>query len=323
MSHRARTWTWRIVTAVFFVAVVWLLAHMVRTIDWGTVGDTLRGYRAGTLALAGVLVAASYAAYAGYELLARHYSGHGLPWRLVALVGVMAYAFNLNLGAWLGGIGFRYRLYSQLGVSPATTARVYLSALATNWTGYVAVAGVVFASYGVDLPREWRLSDNGLRWIGVLLAAVVAPGYLLACARARQRCWSVRGHELELPGAPLAAGQMAVGALNWLLIGAVLYTLLPHAEEGPRYGTVLATFLIACIAGVATHIPAGLGVLEAVFLALLGHRVPHAQLVGALLAYRALYYLVPLALAGLAYALLESRLKQRRAVQGRPAKAVR
>jgi uncharacterized membrane protein YbhN (UPF0104 family) len=314
MSRGVRTWAVRIVTAVFFVAVAWLLARQARTIDWDTVGQTLRSYRAGTLGLAAALVAASYAAYAGYELLARAYSGHGLPVRLVALVGLIAYSFNLNLGAWVGGIGFRYRLYSQLGVSPATTARLYLSTLATNWTGYILIAGIAFASYGLDLPDEWKLSDEGLRWIGVLLLAV-APCILLACARARRRRWTLRGHEFELPGGRLAAVQMALGALNWMLMGAVMYTLLPHVAIAPHYGTVLATLLIACIAGVVTHIPAGLGVLEAVFLALLGHRVPHAQLLGALLAYRALYYLVPLVVAGVAYALLESRLKQHRSLQ--------
>ena len=308
MKPAWRRWAVRIVTAVFFVAVAWLVAHQARTIDWDTVGDTLRGYRSGTLVLAAGIVAASYGLYAGYELLARRYSGHGLPVRLVALVGVIAYAFNLNLGAWLGGIGFRYRLYSQLGVSPATTARLYLCTLATNWTGYLAVAGVAFACYGLDLPDAWKLSDVGLRWIGVLLL-VAAPAWLLVCARARQRRWTVRGHLFELPHASLAAAQMALGAANWMLMAATMYVLLPHVAEAPRYGTVLATLLLACIAGVATHIPAGLGVLEAVFLALLGHRVPQAQLLGALLAYRALYYIAPLAVASLAYALLESRVR--------------
>jgi uncharacterized membrane protein YbhN (UPF0104 family) len=308
MKRAWRTWAVRIVTGVFFVAVAWLVARQARTIDWDVVGDTLRDYRSATLALATLLVAASYACYAGYELLARHYSGHGLPPRLVAVVGVIAYAFNLNLGAWLGGIGFRYRLYSQLGVSPATTARLYLCTLVTNWSGYLAVAGAAFAFYGLDLPEAWRLSDEGLRWIGGLLM-LAAPAWLLFCARARRRRWTVRGHAFELPDARLAAAQMALGALNWMLMGAVMFVLLP---DGARYGTVLATLLLACIAGVATHIPAGLGVLEAVFLALLGHRIPEAPLLGALLAYRALYYIAPLAVAGLTYALLESRIRSQR-----------
>src|SRR5205085_10987437 len=229
MKGGIRGSTLRAMPDVIFDAAARRHAHKAHTINLDTVVATLRGYRAGTLVLAAVLVAASYAAYAGYELTSRRYSGHRLPVRLVALVGLIAYAFNLNFGAWLGGIGFRYRLYSQLGVTPATTARLYVSTLVTNWTGYLAVAGVVFACYGLDLPDEWKLSDEGLRWIGVLLLPAAAA-VLLVCARARRRRWTVRGHEVELPDGRLAAAQMALGAANWLLIGAVIYTLLPHVD---------------------------------------------------------------------------------------------
>jgi hypothetical protein len=60
------------------------------------------------------------------------------------------------------------------------------------------------------------------------------------------------------------------------------------------------------VAGVLTHVPAGLGVLETVFVVLLGDRIPEPELLAALLAYRAIYYLVPLGLAALAWPLLES-----------------
>lgn len=309
---RWRTWLVRLLTGVFFAAIALLLARQARTLDWSTVGGTLRGYRAGTLALATALVACSYAAYAGYEMAARRYSGHGLSDRLTAFIGAIAYAFNMNLGAWLGGIGFRLRLYSQLGVAPAVTARVYLSVLITNWSGYLALGGILFTFWGLDLPPEWKLSDDGLRVLGVLMA-LAAAAFLVLCARARRRHWTLRGHEIDLPAGRLAAVQMALGGANWLLMGGVVYMLLPHVPAAPAYVTVLATLLVASIAGVATHIPAGLGVLEAVFLALLGHRVPHAQLLGAVLAYRALYFLVPLAVAAAAYAVLESRLRRRSA----------
>lgn len=310
------TWALRLLTAGFFVLVAFVLTRMARTLDWDTVAATLGAYRAGTLVWAAALAACSYLVYAGYELAARRYSGHAVPPALTGLVGAVSYAFNLNLGAWLGGIGFRLRLYSRLGVEAATTARVYLSTLMSNWTGYLAVAGVAFAFYGLDLPPQWELSDQGLRWIGALLLAL-AVGFLLLCSLARQRHFSVRGHEIDLPGGPQAALQMALGAANWMLMAGIVYSLLPHAPASPGYGTVLATMLVACIAGVITHIPAGLGVLEAVFLTLLGHRVPESQLLGALLAYRAIYFLCPLVAAGLAYAWLESGLKRGRR-WGRP-----
>lgn len=306
-----KAWAWRLLTLGFFVLVALVLARLARTLDWNTVVETLAAYRASTLALAAAFAACSYLVYAGYELAARRYSGHTVPPATTGLVGMVSYAFNLNLGAWLGGIGFRVRLYSRLGVDAAGTARLFLSTLMSNWTGYLAVAGVAFAFYGLDLPREWELSDRGLRWVGgVLLLAALA--FLLLCTFSRKRHLSVRGHEFDLPSGPQAALQMALGATNWMLMAGIVYTLLPHTPASPAYGTVLATMLVACIAGVVTHIPAGLGVLEAVFLTLLGHRVPESQLLGALLAYRAVYFLCPLVLAGLAYAWLESGLRHGR-----------
>jgi uncharacterized membrane protein YbhN (UPF0104 family) len=304
-----RTWSLRVLTLVFFVVVGALVMHQLRTMEWATVGQALRSYRIGTLALAASLGLCSYAVYACYELMARRYSGHRLPIWLTAAVGVISYSFNLNLGVWLGGIGFRYRLYSQLGVDTPTTAKLYASTLVTNWSGYLALAGAVFTLYGLDLPPQWKLSDMGLRWIGALLL-VAATGWLLACWCSPRREWALRGHAIALPPGRMAAAQMALGCANWSLMAGVVYVLLPHVPSGPGYGAVLGALLLAAIAGVAAHIPAGLGVLEAVFLALLGHRVPHAQILGALLAYRAIYFLAPLTLTGLSYALLEARIRR-------------
>jgi glycosyltransferase 2 family protein len=307
-----RAWALRGVALVFFTLVGWVLVRMAHTLEWSTVWATLAGYGPGPLALAVAFAACSYAVYAGIELLARRYSGHRLPPTVTGVVGAVSYAFNLNLGAWLGGIGFRYRLYSRLGVAPGTTARLYLGTLLANWGGYIALAGTVFLVLGLGLPPQWELSDAGLRLIGAALLAT-AIGWLALCAFSRQRAWSVRGHAIELPGARLALLQMVTGASNWMLMAGIVWVLLPHG--GPLsgitgYGTVLAVMLVACIAGVATHIPAGLGVLEAVFITLLGHQIPHAQLVGALLAYRAVYYLLPLAVAGAGYAVLEARMRR-------------
>jgi uncharacterized membrane protein YbhN (UPF0104 family) len=54
-------------------------------------------------------------------------------------------------------------------------------------------------------------------------------------------------------------------------------------------------------------------VLEAVFIALLaGEHVSHGAIIAALLAYRVLYYFLPLALATVGYLILESRAKKLR-----------
>ncbi len=67
---------------------------------------------------------------------------------------------------------------------------------------------------------------------------------------------------------------------------------------------------MSSIAGVIIHIPAGIGVLEAVFIAMLsGEDISKGAIIAALLARRALYYFLPLLLATVAYLLLESRAK--------------
>jgi glycosyltransferase 2 family protein len=77
--------------------------------------------------------------------------------------------------------------------------------------------------------------------------------------------------------------------------------------------TVLGALLASSVAGMITHIPAGLFVLEAVFLALLTGAHPVNQLLAALLAYRAVFYLGPLIIAGFVYLALELTARGRRA----------
>jgi uncharacterized membrane protein YbhN (UPF0104 family) len=84
------------------------------------------------------------------------------------------------------------------------------------------------------------------------------------------------------------------------------------------YADVLAVLLVAAVAGVITHVPAGLGVLEGVFIALLSHRVPEAQLLGALLGYRALYYIAPMVAAAVMYLQVELRARKQHPVPQRP-----
>jgi uncharacterized membrane protein YbhN (UPF0104 family) len=105
----------------------------------------------------------------------------------------------------------------------------------------------------------------------------------------------------------MAVLQMAISALNWALMAAIVWVLL--SQKLP-YTDVLTVLLVGAIAGVVLHVPAGLGVFEAVFIALLGHRIGQGQLLAALLGYRAVYYIGPLAIAALMYLVMELRARR-------------
>ena len=303
-----RTWGKRLLTLLFLVLIPTLLYMLARNLDWNEVRQSLLAYKPGTLAIGLVLALASYLTFASYDLLGRAYTGHHLPARQVLPVAFVCYAFNLNFTTWVGGVALRYRLYGRLGLDNPTITRILTLGLLTNWVGYMLLAGTVFALRLVELPRSWAVGVPGLQLIGLLLLAL-ALGYLLACAFAKRRTWNLRGHELTLPSLRLALCQVALGAGNWALMAAQIHWLLP---DGLFYPSVLGILLISCVAGVVAHIPAGLGVLEAVFLALLAGQIGQGSLVAALLGYRTLYYLIPLLLALVVYLILEKRARTMR-----------
>ena len=302
--RRARMRQWlRAGFAVFALVVAVMLVRYARAVDWAAVGAALAGYDATTLLLVSALAVASYLTYASYDLAARRYTGHALSIPRVLGIGMTAYAFALSLGAVVGGAGFRFRMYSRSGLRVGTISRIVAFSVATNWLGYAALAGVLFASGALVPPPQWGVGIGLLRAIGIAMLAFCL-GYLAACAAWHGRNFHVRGHHFRLPPLPLGTLQVLLAALDWSLMATILYLLLGAAFAWPL---VLGTLLLASVATALVHIPAGIGVMEAVFLAVLAGGVPEPRILAALLAWRAVYYLGPLLLATAFYLAFEAR----------------
>ena len=130
-------------------------------------------------------------------------TGHRLRTGPVMGVTFISYAFNLNLGALVGGIAFRYRLYSRLGLDSNTITRVLGFSMLTNWFGYLVVAGAAFCFWPMSLPPDWKIGDEGLRILGAVLLLARAgstwssaplrastPGACAVTSSTRRRCAS-------------------------------------------------------------------------------------------------------------------------------------
>ncbi|QKN82665.1 lysylphosphatidylglycerol synthase domain-containing protein [Scandinavium goeteborgense] len=312
MSHSHPRWhlAKKILTWLFFIAVAVLLVVYAQKVDWKEVWSVIRDYNRTALLSAVGLVIASYLLYGCYDLLGRAYCGHRLAKRQVMLVSFICYAFNLTLSTWVGGIGMRYRLYSRLGLPGSTITRIFSLSITTNWLGYILLGGVIFTIGVVDLPAHWYIRDTTLRIIGGVLLLMIAV-YLWACAFAKRRHLTIKGQKLVLPSWRFALLQMLISSANWMAMGAIIWLLL---GQQVNYFFVLGVLLVSSIAGVIVHIPAGIGVLEAVFIALLaGEHASQGTIIAALLAYRVLYFFIPLALATVGYLVLESRAKKLKA----------
>ena len=288
---------------MFFGVVLSLLVLQARGVDWAEVLTALRGYPLEVVGMAVLLALASFVLYSCFDLLGRHYTGHRLGATTVMTVTFVSYVFNLNLGSLVGGVAFRLRLYSRLGLATGTITRVLTLSMLTNWMGYLLLGGLVFSLLPPDLPVDWPITTVHLQLIGTVLVAVAA-GYLALCALSVQRSLFVSGHTIELPSARLAALQLVMGAANWLIMSGIVFVLL---QQRIAFPAVVSVLLLAGMAGVITHIPAGLGVMEAVFVALLSHQMPPPALLAGLVAYRVVYYLAPLGLAAVVYLVMEAR----------------
>lgn len=288
----------------FLLLTLALIVHLAGRLDWAGAFAALRALAPGTLLAALALAAGGHAVYASYEMLGRPMRPRRVrpaagaatapvPARWLLAVGFVSFAFKLNLGTVIGGVALRYRLYARLGQSADETTRILAASVLTNWIGYLALAGVLLLAEPPALPPGWGPGGAPLRALGAGLL-LTAGAYVLACWRAEGREWHWRRQAIRLPSWRVALLQLALSALHWLLTAAACWVLLRH---GVAFAQVLNALLASAVAGLVVRVPGGVGVTEAVFIGLLQSQVGQPELLAALLGFRALYYLLPLALA--------------------------
>jgi len=286
------------------VAAVWALQAQLSGYNLQEILDTLLKEKDRDILLAFGLTAVNFIVLAGYDILALNYIGHPLaPYRPV-LASFAGNAFSNTIGlSTLAGSSVRYRLYSSWGLTPGEIAKVVVFTTLTLWLGLFSIGGIIFTVRPLPLPDWVALPFTTTRPLGLLL--LIAPvAYLYAAAR-KETPWHVGKLTLLLPNFKSSLLQVAVASLDWALAAAVLYALLPPWAD-VTFPLVLGAFLLGQIAGLVSQVPGGLGVFESCLLFLLTPRIPAPALFAALVAYRVVYYLIPLALASVLLAARET-----------------
>ncbi|MDP9199596.1 MAG: UPF0104 family protein, partial [Pseudomonadota bacterium] len=193
-------------TIAVIAVAIFLVVRGARNIDWADVLGALRKYDVATLAVALALVIPSQLACACFDLIGRHATRHQISVPRVMLISLTGYNLSLNLGALVGGLAFRYRLYVPYGLAPMTIAQIIGLSILTNWSGYVLLAGVVLAFEPPQLPSGWGPGSTVLRCVGIGMLLVTAA-YLILCAAKGGTSVRWKGSELWLPTLRIAAVQ--------------------------------------------------------------------------------------------------------------------
>jgi phosphatidylglycerol lysyltransferase len=118
----------------------------------------------------------------------------------------------------------------------------------------------------------------------------------------------IKDVELDMPSFKMAVAQMTIGAIDIVMASLVLYfSLIPFVEI--PFETFMGVFIIAQVLGVFSQVPGGLGVFEGLFMYIIPGEHNQAMLFGALLAYRIIYYLLPLVVSAVVLFSYEGYLK--------------
>jgi glycosyltransferase 2 family protein len=242
--------------------------------------------------------------FTGYDTLSTWAIHQPLPYFKSALAATTSIPISNSVGfALLSGGAIRYRLYSAWGFSALQIAQIIAFCNLSFWLGLFVVGGILFIGQPISLPPILHLPFTTTQPIGILFLSVIV-GYLLLNALRRRAAsqipqgspQSASTKAIPRLSIQVCLAQIIISSLDWTLAATVFYTLLP-ASTSISYSAFFGFYLLAQFAGVVSNVPGGLGVFETVMLLLLSPHLSTPVLLGILLAYRAIYYLLPLAIA--------------------------
>jgi phosphatidylglycerol lysyltransferase len=284
-------WAGPLVILGLLIIALFVLHNELRAYHYHDITRTLFSLpRSNVLAALGFTVLA-YAMLPAYDAIALHYVRCPLPLHRVAFSSFISYGLSQTLGFPLvTGSSVRYRFWNAWGLSTSEIAQAVSFVGATFAIGMIFLSGLVFLLEPARTMELVGLPYGILRPIGILLLAIVV--LYLAWSAAERKPIVIRGWEFPVPSLGMTVMQLVIAAVDWAAAGAVLFALLP---PGHALGFLpfLGAFLLAQFAGQISHVPGGLGIFETLMVLLLKPYLPAAATVAALIAFRAIYYLIP------------------------------
>lgn len=251
---------------------------------------------------AGLSAIAAYLALAWYDRIALMHLDRlkGISWPYVAVCSFVTYALGHNLGASVlsGGL-VRLRAYCAKGLKATEVAALVAMCSFTFLFGTLLLLGAVL----LFEPTLVLSLANLIPWMVLPVWIIQTSGVflLLLCALYVLGSWRTfkpfRLGTLDIvyPRLGIVGRQLIAAPMEIMAAAGIIYFVLPEASN-PGYFVVLGVFVLSFSAALVSQAPGGLGVMEAVFLAIVDTVAP-TNVIAALLIWRLLYLLLPLALS--------------------------
>ncbi|SCY72410.1 lysylphosphatidylglycerol synthase domain-containing protein [Microvirga guangxiensis] len=254
---------------------------------------------AGRLVAAGGFAAASYICLSGFDYLALRYVGHPLPYYKALWASFTSLSLGHNIGlAFLSSGAVRYRFYTRWGLNAEQVAKIIVFCGTTVGLGLLVLGGAALllrSSLAVEITG---LSQSIVIVLGI--ACLALPAIYLVLSAFVRKSLKIWRWKLDMPPLRLAIGQVIIGSVNFACVAACLHQALAAVTDVAYVG-VASVYVIANTTALISHVPGGLGVIESVVMYLL----PGQDLIGPLLVFRFVYFLIPLCMGIVVFLLTE------------------
>jgi uncharacterized membrane protein YbhN (UPF0104 family) len=297
-------YVWPFVGLAAVAFAVYLLSKELRGVHLGDVIDAITARGPLNFLFCVLSVSLAYAALAWYDRIALMHVGKKLSWPIVSVVSFVAYALGHNIGVSVVSSGVvRYRAYSRMGLSVGEVAIVTGFCAFTFAYGAVFLGGIVLTFEPGLVSRLFEFPEVLAFLIGLVMLALVA--LYQAGAAFEFRPMKLGKLRIAYPRPGIAFRQLFAAPLEIVGAAAIIYFALPDVGN-PGFFVVLGVFLASFCAGLVSNAPGGIGVFEYVFIKAMPD-IPKADVLAALIVFRLLYLLIPLAMSCIVVLIAERR----------------
>lgn len=277
---------------VFFIIAAVILYKQLSKHTAAEIFGAMAAIPATNLLYAILACAVGYFTLALYDGLALKYLNRKLSPKKWLLAGFIGFTVSNNAGtAVVSGGATRYPMYAKwrFKMSEIVKMMVFI-----GFTYLMGCLSTIILGYFI-VPDNVR-NVPGIGFI-TLLCTMAFIGYFAVCAFYKKPVM-IRGEEFKIPSVRMGAAQTLLGMADSFFAMLVLYFVATPFIDAPL-SVFLGVFVIAQVLGIFSQVPGGLGVFEGLFMLIMPDHADPAQLFGALIAYRIIYFLFPLIIAGL------------------------
>lgn len=311
MSEKAKQILKRIISyagVFFFVLAAFMLWWQLRNYTLRDIFHALLMIPKGDLLAACITCLVSYLVLSLYDYLALKYVGGKVSWWKWMLAGILGFAISNNAGnALVSGGTIRYRLYTRWHISGGDIFKMLTFSGITFFLGFSAILIIGYFMVSSNILNQSTGANVSITSLFIISLSVVIA-YFAITLLFRGKSLKIGKLRFHVPTTKMAFFQMVIGIADGLLAGLVLYFCLIPFVQIP-FWTYIGIFVIAQAMGVFSQVPGGLGVFETIFLLILPSGMDKANIFAGILAYRVIYYVLPLIGAGGLFLIYENYLR--------------